>query len=326
MRPASSAPAATALAVGVAVGRWAVSFLVFLSAVAVGVFCLQLLIPGDPAERLLSSQLAERPSPAAVAAKRHELGLDQPFFARLGHWLSGLSHGDFGRSWANPGEVADFVWPRIGATLVLGGMALLASLVLAVAAGIGSALLRGRLADGALRIVVAVIACVPPFVIGVVVIEFVIVRAGIGHVLADGSLTSALLPAAVLTLGYAAVWQRPLRAIAVDVLDSPVVRTARARGASWPATIRAHVLPHVLLRFLPFIGIGFGSLLGATIVVEAVFSWNGIGPYAAVAAQHRDLPVLQAVALLSVVAYRLSTDLSWGVGWLLDPRRRSRAS
>lgn len=86
--------------------------------------------------------------------------------------------------------------------------------------------------------------------------------------------------------------------------------------------LRAHVVPAVVLRFLPFIGLGLGALLGATAVVEVVFTWPGIGQYAAQAALERDLPVLQATVLLSVVAFRLANDLTRATAWALDPRLR----
>lgn len=291
---------------------------------AVGAFCLQLLIPGDPAVALLAKQLGHQPTIEQVAAKQAELGLDQAFLPRLWHWLTGALHGDFGRSWATPGDVSDLVWPRIGATLRLGLVALALAQLLAMAGGIGAAMYRDRLPDQATRLIAALLACVPAFVLGVLVIEFIIVRGGIGRVLADGSFQAALLPGSLLGLVIASGWVRPVRAIALDVLNSGTVHTARARGASWATVVRVHVLPMVFLEFLPFLGLGVGAILGATTVMEVVFSWPGIGAYAAGAALHRDMPVLQAVVLLSVIAFRLGTDAMRAVGWILDPRRRSR--
>lgn len=311
---------------GQAVLRWAISFLVFALVAATGAFCLQLMMPGDPAQRILSSGTGHHPSADEIAAKRQELGLDRPFLVRLGDWLGGVWHGDFGRSWADPGEVSTLLWPRIKETMLLGGLALLFALVLALAGGIGAALLKERGFDRVLRVVATVLACTPAFVLGVVVIQFVIIRGGVGRVLADGSFRAALLPAAVLAIGAASSWLRMVRAIAIDVLRSATVRTAQARGASWLVIIRAHVLPAVFVQFLPFLGLGVGSILGATAVLEVVFSWPGVGPFAASAAIRRDLPVLQAFVFISVIAYRLSTDAARTAGWLLDPRRRSRAA
>ena len=142
---------------------------------------------------------------------------------------------------------------------------------------------------------VSVLAGVPAFMLGVLVIQFVVIRGRIGQVLTDGSCGRLLRGAARYDIaGY---WLRVVRAIALDVLGSGTVRTARARGAGWPI-IRAHVLPMVILEFLPFVGLGVGSILGATTVMEVVFSWPGIGAFAADAAVRRDMPVLQAVVLL----------------------------
>jgi ABC-type dipeptide/oligopeptide/nickel transport system permease component len=304
--------------------RWLATFAVFLLAAATGAFCLQLLVPGDPAVSLLASQLGHPPTSEQIAAKHAELGLDHPFLVRLFHWLGGAWHGDFGRSWATPGDVGDIIWPRVAATARLGLVALTVALILGLAGGIGAAMLRDRLLDRALRLLAAALVCVPSFVLGVLVIEFVVIRGGIGRVLADGSLQAALLPGALLGLGMASGWVRPVRAIALDVLNSGTVHTARARGAAWPVIVWVHVLPMVFVEFLPFLGLGLGAILGATTVMEVVFSWPGIGAYASQAALHRDMPVLQAVVLLSVIAFRLGTDAMRVVGWMIDPRRRSQ--
>ena len=307
-----------------AVLRWLATFAVLVLASAIGVFCLELLVPGDPAATLLASQLGRPPSQAEIVAERAQLGLNHPFLTRLWLWLGGAWHGDFGRAWSTPGYVGDLIWPRIGATVRLGLVALMVALVLALAGGIGAALARGRLLDRALRLLVTVLACLPAFVLGVLVIQFVVIGGHIGQVLTDGSWQGALLPGALLGVTFASYWVRVVRAIALDALNSGTVRTARARGAGWPAIIRAHVLPMVLLEFLPFIGLAVGSILGATTVMEVVFTWPGIGAYAAEAALRRDMPILQAVVLLSVITFRLGKDAMRLAGWMLDPRRRSR--
>ena len=306
--------------------RWVATFAALVLASAVAVFCLQLLVPGDPAATILSTQLGRQPSHAEIVAERAQLGLNHPFLNRLWEWVAGATHGDFGRSWATPGYVGALIWPRIEATARLGLVALAAALVLALAGGILAALFRDRLVDRVLRLVVTVLACIPAFVLGVLVIQFVVIEGHIGQVLTNASWRAALLPGALLGITIACYWVRVVRAIALDVLNSEAVRTARARGADWPTVVRAHVLPMVVLEFLPFVGLGIGSIIGATAVMEVVFSWPGIGAYAAQAAVRRDMPVLQAVVLLSIISFRLGTDAMRAVGWILDPRRRSGAA
>lgn len=306
--------------------RWLASFLMVAALSAAGVFCLQLLVPGDPAETLLETQLGRIPTAEQVAAERAELGLDQPFGVRLLSWMTGLLHGDLGRSWATPGEVSALIWPRVGATLRLALVALCVALIVSMVAGIASALARGRPIDHLIRLVVIVLGCVPAFVLGVLVIEFVVIRGHIGQVLSDGSIVAALLPGALLGVTISAYWTRVVRSLTCDVLDSQVVRTARARGASWIDFVPAHVIRAVSLDFLPFIGLGLGSILGATTVVEVVFSWPGIGAFAAQAATRRDMPVLEAVVLLSILMFRLGTDAMRGLSWVLDPRKRDRGT
>lgn len=312
----------SAVALAVTAGRRLGGFLLMLVLSAIAVFSLELLVPGDPAFTLMTAETGRIPSEAEVAAKRAEIGLDEPFLNRMVDWIGDVAHGDLGRSWATPADVADLLGPRIGSTLLLGVTALVIAVSLALVLGLAGALRAGRPTDQALRAGVSVFAAVPAFVVGVLVLQFLVTDMGVGRVLADGSVGGAVLPAAVLGISMAAAWARPVRAMAMDVLASDVVRVARARGVPAVRVLRAHVVPAVVLRFLPFIGLGLGALLGATAVVEVVFTWPGIGQYAAQAALERDLPVLQATVLLSVVAFRLANDLTRATAWALDPRLR----
>ncbi|MFN8124015.1 MAG: ABC transporter permease [Thermoleophilia bacterium] len=312
----------SAVALAVTAGRRLAGFLLMLLLSAAAVFSLELLVPGDPAFTLMATQTSRIPSEAEVAAKRAEIGLDHPFLSRMVHWIGDVAHGDLGRSWATPADVSDLLGPRIGNTLLLGVTALVIAVVLALVLGLAGALRAGRPADHVLRAGVSVFAAVPAFVVGVLVLQFMVTDLGIGRVLADGSVSGALLPASVLGTAMAAAWARPVRAMAVDALSSDAVRVARARGVPPARILRGHVLPAVMLRFLPFIGLGLGALLGATTVVEVVFTWPGMGQYAAQAAMERDLPVLQATVLLSIVAFRVANDLTRAAAWALDPRLR----
>lgn len=312
----------SAVALAVTAGRRLGGFLLMLVLSAIAVFSLELLVPGDPAFTLMTAETGRIPSEAEVAAKRAEIGLDEPFLNRMVDWIGDVAHGDLGRSWATPADVADLLGPRIGSTLLLGVTALVIAVSLALVLGLAGALRAGRPTDQALRAGVSVFAAVPAFVVGVLVLQFLVTDMGVGRVLADGSVGGAVLPAAVLGISMAAAWARPVRAMAMDVLASDVVRVARARGVPAVRVLRAHVVPAVVLQFLPFIGLGLGALLGATAVVEVVFTWPGIGQYAAQAALERDLPVLQATVLLSVVAFRLANDLTRATAWALDPRLR----
>lgn len=306
-----------------ATGRWLAGVAALLAATVVGVSGLLYLMPGDPAFTLLSTQLGRVPSEAEVAAKRAELGLDRPWADRVLDRVGDLLHGRLGRSWATPGDVADLLGPRLRATVTLALLALAMAVLLGLAFGIGAAVLRGTWADAVLRLVVGVFAAVPAFVLGILVLQFVVLDLGIGRVLADGTLRSALFPAFLLAVGTAAAWVRPVRAMALDALDSPVVTVARAHGTGPWRVLGLHVLPRVALDFLPFLGLALGSILGATAVMEVVFAWPGAGSYATQAALRRDLPVLEAVVLLSVLAFRLGNDAMRMLAWLADPRRRT---
>lgn len=314
--------AVAATRVVAATARWLAGLAALLLSTVVALSGLQYLMPGDPAFTLLTTQLGRVPSAPEVASKRAELGLDRPWGSRLVERLDDLAHGRLGRSWASPAEVSTLLGPRIQATLLLAALALLMSVLLGLSLGIGAAVLRGTWVDGALRVLVGVLAAVPAFVLGILVLQFVVIDLGIGRVLADGTLRSALFPAFLLALGTAAGWVRPVRAMALDALDSPVVTVARAHGTTPWRVLGSAVLPRVVLDFLPFLGLAVGSIFGATAVMEVVFAWPGVGGYATQAALRRDLPVLEAVVLLSVLAFRVGNDAMRGLAWAADPRRR----
>jgi peptide/nickel transport system permease protein len=292
------------------------------------IFAILRLVPGDPASSLAGPDA----TPDAIAAIRSELGLDQPVAVQYLHWMRSVLTFDLGRSYLIGGQISDLVRTGLANTLVLTG----AALVLAVAGSLLTALLWAPLEGGPLdRVLTAVntlALALPTFVTGVaLVLAFGVVLRVLpsGGTPPDGFLVRPdlavqylLMPAVCLALPASAALTRFLTESLRSELAAPYVVTARATGARPRRLLVAHALPAALPTYLTALGLQAGSLLGGAVLVEAVFSWPGLGQLAAQAINSRDYPVVQVLLLLSVTVFvliQLATDL---VHAYLDPRIR----
>ncbi len=299
---------------------WAVATLVFLAIH---------LVPGDPAELLLS-QSGTAPDPEAVAALRTELGLDRPILVQYADSLGRLVRGDLGQSLRDGTPVAQQIALRLPRTLELIGAAGLIATVLGIPLGMAAALRRGRLADRLVSGLTGLMLAVPVFVLGTVMIlvlaqQLRLVPAG-GYVplARDPAQHLALLamPALAIGLGLAAAVARMTRTAVLEVLTRNFVRTARAKGLTRGQVLRRHVLRNALMPVVTVLGLHLGSLLGGTVLVEYVFNWPGLSGYLVSAVNARDYPeVVGIILVISVlfVALNLAMDELYAV---LDPRVR----
>jgi ABC-type dipeptide/oligopeptide/nickel transport system permease component len=298
----------------VRVGQAAVT----LVAAAVLVWSLQLLAPGDPAHRVLIAGGVSSPTTAQVAALRAELGLDEPAPVRLARWLVAAAQGDLGTSWRTGAPVAAELADRLPATLRLAAVALALAFLLAIPLALAA---QNRLADLGARGLMFLGAAAPSFVVGALLLEVVVLRLGVGRVLADGSWSGAVLPAVPLALAAAAVWARVLRGVLIEVGARRHVHVARARGAGRLRVLLVHVLPGASPPLLAAVGMTVGSLLAGAAVVETVFTWPGVGPYLIDAIVARDVPVVQGTVLLGVLAYVVASVLADLAAAAIDPGR-----
>ncbi len=298
----------------VRVGQAAVT----LVAAAVLVWSLQLLAPGDPAHRVLIAGGVSSPTTAQVAALRAELGLDEPAPVRLARWLVAAAQGDLGTSWRTGAPVAAELADRLPATLRLAAVALALAFLLAIPLALAA---QNRLADLGARGLMFLGAAAPSFVVGALLLEVVVLRLGVGRVLADGSWSGAVLPAVPLALAAAAVWARVLRGVLIEVAARRHVHVARARGAGRLRVLLVHVLPGASPPLLAAVGMTVGSLLAGAAVVETVFTWPGVGPYLIDAIVARDVPVVQGTVLLGVLAYVVASVLADLAAAAIDPGR-----
>jgi len=297
--------------------------------VATIVFLAIHLVPGDPAELLLSEG-GVAPDPTAVADLRHQLGLDRPILSQYADSMGRLLRGDLGRSLQDGTSVAAEIGRRLPRTLELIGAAMLFAVVIGVPAGTAAATHRGGWWDRIGQAASGLALSVPVFVLGTVIV-FVFaqrlhwVPAG-GYVAFAQSPGQHILllamPAAAIGVGLAAVVFRMTRAAVLDVAGRDFVRTARAKGVAPARIMRHHILRNALLPVVTIVALHLGGLLGGTVLVEYVFNWPGLSGSLVSAVVARDYPEVVGIVLtISVlfVALNFAVDVLYAV---LDPRVR----
>jgi peptide/nickel transport system permease protein len=297
--------------------------------VATIVFLAIHLVPGDPAELLLS-QGGVAPDPSAIAELRTQLGLDRPILTQYADSMIRLLHGDLGRSLQDDSSVAQEIGRRLPRTLELIGAAMLLAVVIGVPAGTLAATHRGGIGDRLATALSGVALAVPVFVLGTVMVFIFAQRlhwvpAG-GYVAFAQSpglhLLLLAMPATAIAVGLAAVVFRMSRAAVLDVASRDFVRTARAKGVAPGRILRHHVLRNALLPVITIVALHLGSLLGGTVLVEYVFNWPGLSGLLVSAVVARDYPEVVGVVLtISVlfVALNFIVDMLYAA---LDPRVR----
>lgn len=292
------------------------------------VFAIIRLIPGDPASTLAG---ADAP-PSTVALIRHNLGLDRSIPSQYVHWLGQILSGDLGHSYLIGGSIGSLVASSFGNTLLLTTSALVLSVIIALIVGPIWATTRNRALEAVLTGANTLAVALPTFVTGVLLVLLFGVVFPIlpsGGVPSDGMTASlsitaqyVLMPALCLALPVAAVLSRYLAELLRTELRQPYITTAKALGVSQRRLVLRHALRNALPTTLTVVGIQVGSLLGGAVLVEAVFSWPGVGNLLEQAILRRDYPVVQVLLLMAVglfVVVQLITDILHAS---LDPRVR----
>ncbi|MEZ5796782.1 MAG: ABC transporter permease [Paracoccaceae bacterium] len=283
------------------------------------IFSILALLPGDLAA-FLASRSNTKPSEESLAAIRDQFGLNDPLLQRYGDWLAGALRADFGESWLTGAPVADLIAQRIGPTLLLGVSIFLLGSAITFLWGGFAALRPGRLADHALTLLAILGTTLPGFVLGLLAIRVFASGLGWASVIGDGTPRTVALPALIGAIGLSSYWARPFRALVAEALASEWALAARARGLTETRLLFRHALPNALLGFLPFLGIGLAGTLTGTILIETVFSWPGLGAFVIDAIKRRDLPVVQAFAVLAVGFYVTTTALADLAATILSPK------
>lgn len=278
-----------------------------LLVVSIIVFAVTQVLPGDAATMLLG----ENATPAALAAVRDRLGLDQPVWLQYGHWLWGVLHGDFGTSLRTGQPVGPVMIEALGRSLLLAVLAIGFMLSLAVPLGVLAAVRRGRVADLLVSLVSYIGVSLPEFVtatlFGLLFADWLQWLPATGYVpMTENpgkSLQHLVLPVLTVSVILIAHVSRMVRSELVDVLHTDYIRAARLKGLSARAVLLKHGLRNALLPTITIVALDVGYLLGGVIVVEEIFALPGIGRQLIVAIEARDLPAIQAGALIMAATY-----------------------
>lgn len=299
---------------------WAVASLVFL---------VIHLIPGDPAELLLS-QGGIAPDPIAVEELRERLGLNAPLWRQYLDYMGGLLQGDFGLALQDEHPIIDEIALRLPRTLELVGMAGLISVVLGVPLGVAAALRASGPLDRSLTAAAGLALSIPVFVVGTLTV--LVLAQQLKLVPAGGYVSFArdparhmlllMMPACTIAVGLGAVVFRVMRAAVLEVLERDHVRAAQARGVPPAAIIRRHVLRNALTPVVTVVALHLGSLLGGTVLVEFVFNWPGLSGYLVRSVESRDYPEVMGIVLVISALFVLLNFLVDLLYAVIDPRVR----
>ena len=297
-----------------------------MGVVALFVFSLLYIAPGDPAAVIAGDQA----SPADVERIRQGLGLDRPFLVRFGEWFWQILQGDLGTSIFTALPVSGMIAQRIEPTLSLMVVTLLLAVSVGVPIGVFAAWKAGSFLDRAIMGFAVLGFSVPVFVVGYLLAYVFAIQ--LSWLPAQGYtpisagirpwLENLILPAVALGLVYIALIARVTRATMLDVLSQDYVRTSRAKGLSEGPVLFVHALKNAAVPIVTVIGIGVALLIGGAVVTESVFAIPGLGRLTIDAILRRDYPVIQGVVLLFSFVYvliNLLVDLLYTV---LDPRIR----
>lgn len=285
-------------------------------------FTLANLAPADPAEMVLRAQMTEDPTPAQIEVERERMGLNEPVAVRYVIWLGEVVRGDVGTSFRTGDPVGPELWSRFLVTLRLAGPALLISLSLSLSVGVLSAIRRNKLADHGGRLAALVLEAIPGFWLGYLLIVAFAVNLGWLPVSGRGSWEHFVLPAVTMGVGTSAGLMRLTRSSLLEVMGEDYITSARARGLPRRTVIGEHAFKNAMIPVVTVAGLILANFLTASIIVEEVFNWPGIGKHIIQSIFNRDYPVIQAFVLFTGTLYvviNLVVDLIYT--WL-DPRIR----
>lgn len=299
----------------------AIPVLIGITLIDYAIMCLA----GSPLEMLKGPRISD----AALQAKEIAAGLDKPLIVQYFVWLFQLLQGNLGYSMKSYEPVSAMIGSHIGPTLLLMGASLALSLLIAVPAGIYSAVKQYSKGDYAVVTASFIGSSIPSFFLALILIYIFTVKLGIlpsggmNTLGMDGSVTDTIrhmvLPVTVLAVSLAGSNIRYIRSSFLEILQQDYLRTARAKGIGYKRVIWKHAMRNALLPIVTVIGMQIPMLFGGAVIIEQVFSWPGLGLMTMTAIMGRDYPVIMGVCLLSAVVVLVSNLITDILYALVDP-------
>ncbi|WP_205473638.1 ABC transporter permease [Nocardioides sp. SYSU D00038] len=294
-------------------------------AVLVSVLCFLVVrtLPGDAAYRIAAGRYGyDLVDQEAADAVRAELGLDRPAWRQLADWLLDLFQLDLGRSLVTSRPVVEEVGYYLLGTLQLAAVSLAIAIVIGAGAGVLAARRPGGPMDRLATAWVASVRAVPPFLLGLLLVVVLSAQLGLLPAVGHGGAASIVLPALTLGIGLSGLVARITRDAVVEVRASAYVQFAQTKGLPERWVLVRHVVRNAAVVLVPYLGVQAVILIEGVVVVESLFSWQGLGHAMVHAVFWRDVPVLQATALvLALLIVAVNTLVDLAVLWL-DPRPR----
>ena len=294
---------------------------VTLLGTAVLTFFLVNAVPGDVA-RVIAGPKASADVIKAIHAKFH---LDEPIWKRLAYHLNGLAHGDLGQSYVTEQQVAEAILTRLPSTAALSAIAIVLWMLLAVPLGVLTAKYSGSWFDRLVLVLATLSLSLPAFWLARMFQYWLSYKLGWFPVAGFRGFSHLLLPAATLALLFVGYYARLIHSNMTEVLNSPYVRAARAKGASETVVLFRHGLRNAMIPVVTILGMDVAGLLGGVMFVENVFALPGIGTLAVQSVFNLDVPVIMGTVMFSaviVVAANLVVDVLYR--WI-DPRINAAA-
>jgi peptide/nickel transport system permease protein len=297
--------------------------------VSVLIFVLTSALRGDPASIILGRDA----TPEALAALRHDFGLDRSLFHQYWHWIAGVVHGDFGFSFTNRERIWTALSPNVGASLFLVLCAGVVSIPLSIALGTLAASKRDGRFDSNSSIVLLILAAMPEFVVGQLLViafatTFTHLLPATTYLSPDqkpwANMKGLVLPVFTLTLAVTPYVARVTRAAVIEVLESDYIEMARLKGMPERTVLWRHALPNALGPVFQVIALNLAYLAGGIIVVEWLYNFPGIGSALNEAVRARNLPVVQFLALTIAGIYIVTNLVADVCTVLATPRLRTQ--
>ena len=284
------------------------------------VFGIMNLTPGDPAELMLGQQA----TPAAKVELNHELGLDRPFIVRYGDYVLELVQGDMGKSYTTNRSVFNTIVSRFPTTVKLATIAILLAILIGVPLGVVAAVRQYSIFDILGTSAAMFMASMPAFWFGLLAILLFSLKLRWLPSIGVDKWQGYILPAFTLAIPVAASLLRMTRTTMLETIRQDYIRTARAKGQTENKVIFHHALKNALLPVVTVAGMEFGWLLGGAVVIETVFSINGVGKLIIEAIRMKDVPQVTGCALFLsffFMVVMLFVDILYAY---IDPRIKAR--
>jgi peptide/nickel transport system permease protein len=311
--------------------RRALSTIPVLIIISILAFLLVKLMPGDPMDMMIDTTITGY----ELELQREALGLNDPLPVQYIKWAGQILQGNLGYSIRTNEPVSKIIIRRIPPTLSLMGISLIISLLIAIPAGVLSAVKQYSRFDYSVTLFTLAGVSIPTFFLGLTLIYIVAVKLDLlptGMIMTPGAppnivdrIRHLILPTIVLGLNGVAVYTRYMRSSMLEIIRQDYIRTARAKGTKEYRVIFVHALRNGLIPIITLLGMSLPTLFSGAVITEQVFTWPGIGKLMVDSVFARDYPVLMALILITailVVAGNLLSDILYT---LVDPRIKASA-